>query len=501
MSWNAVTLACLIMGKLVTGTIAQDLPDTQEQLSKNDQLVNAEAAWKGIKPVEQCAWCHYQSGNSFTARPTDFCQLNEARHWLAQDPHVTSRLRIEPKLSSDKRAAPSNVLSRRILDKLGYQVDTPSGYERFCNDCLTCHAGYRVQSQQPFQNQREGHPGLSCVYCHQTGDQATWIDLHGAASAATTWRLLTPETKQSHGLRHLASAQAQAELCYQCHIGDLSQNMFVSHAMFSAGHPPLPSVELQSLTRTMSPHWRSPLELYRSMSPQPQDRDAYFATHLSAPAQNQSAPTTPAQWSWQAQATALGAMQAQLQCLTLMEQSTLASYQRYWADYALYDCAGCHHALQSGSWRQKHRRETPPGRPLPIQWPVVLEKAVTHRQARSLNDVRERYLKTVTAVPFGNRKEVGQAAGEYRRALEEIQTALAKEALRPVNSKLFLEQLAQTPPQAILDFESARQLHVGAMNISQELGLPTVGIPAADKATYNPGAFEKQLQEWRAWLE
>ena len=75
--------------------------------------------------------------NNFTSRPTEFCQLTEARQWLSADPHATARLRIEPWPASDDRAQPSNQLGRQIVQRLGYQVDTADGYQKFCENCLT----------------------------------------------------------------------------------------------------------------------------------------------------------------------------------------------------------------------------------------------------------------------------------------------------------------------------------------------------------------------------
>lgn len=500
MSHRRGLYACLfvmVFCGLATAQIAS--PSTIDQL-------NAEQVWKGHKQVEQCAWCHYQPGNTFTSRPTDFCQLTEARHWLSADPHATSRLRIEPWPENDKRSQPGNKLARHIVQRLGYQIDTAEGYQKFGENCLTCHAGHQAQRQPPLKNNRDGHPGISCVHCHQVNDKTEWIDLHGATSAPDTWRLLPPDAKQSHGMRHLAAADAQARLCYQCHIGDLSQNMFVSHAMYVAGHPPLPSVELRSLTEATSPHWRGPRELYTSMSAQPQARDEYFATHLSiSTPSDKSIQVAPAERQWHTQATALGAVQAQWQWLTLMEQSSTERYRERWADYALYDCSGCHHGLRSPSWRQQHRQATPPGRPLPAQWPTVLEQAMTHAQGPALEQPRAEFLKAVTAKPFGHRADVGIAANNYRQALESLQASLATSALEQRFSRSSLEQLANTPPAFLSDYDSARQLRWAAASIARELestgALPPAVAPVFElpdrSEHYDPAAFFQQIDQWR----
>ena len=487
--WLYAGLIQLIVYSVATAQVATT--------SVNAQL-HAEQAWKGHKQVEQCAWCHYQPDNAFTSRPTEFCQLTEARHWLSADPHATSRLRIEPWPANDSRAQPSNKLGRRIVERLGYAVDTAAGYQKFCENCLTCHAGYQAGMEPPLQNAREGLPGISCIYCHQVAGKSDWIDLHGVTTAPDSWRLLPPDTKQSHGMRHLAAADAQARLCYQCHIGDLSQNMFVSHAMYVAGHPPLPSVELQSLTEATSPHWRGPRELYTSMSQQPQARDEYFASHLSVGTSGHAPKVAPADRLWHTQATALGAVQAQLQLLTLMEQSTTERLRERWADYALYDCASCHHGLQSPSWRQQHRMATPPGRPLPTQWSTVIERAVTNGQGPELDRLRAEYLKAVTAMPFGDRAQVANTAKNYRQALESLQASLATSALEPQFAHASLELLATTPPAYLSDYESARQLRWAAQNISRDVERTPYPWRLPDRSEhYEPAEFFQQVEQWR----
>lgn len=476
------------------------LATAQNSRTAEEQRLLGERVWKGQAQVEQCAWCHYQNESSFGNRPTDFCKLTEARHWLSHDPHSISRLRIEPLAEGDASAQPSNVLSRRIIEKLKYQTDTVAGYQKFVENCLTCHAGFRLEGKQPLSNRREGPPGLSCVICHQAGDRQEWIDLHGSASAPKTWRLLSPETKESHGLRPLTTADAQARLCNQCHIGDLSQNKFISHAMYSAGHPPLPAVELQSLTKAMSPHWRSADELYKALSSQPTDRDAYFKINYARPFSIEGQRSLPDTWNWRAQAIALGALQSQMQLLTLMEQAASPDVSKRWADYALYDCAGCHHGLQSPSWRQKYRRETPPGRPLPVQWASVLEPLLAPEQPGELLQLRTDYLRAITMVPFGQREEVCSSARNYRQALEKTQSQLARAALEPRFARRAIERLSRTPPVALFDIDSARQLSESAINLSQELGLPVEQIPRVDGAPFDPAVFVNQLEKWKATL-
>ena len=39
----------------------------------------------------------------------------------------------------------------------------------------------------------------------------------------------------------------RTELCLSCHLGSTSENKMVTHAMYAAGHPPLPGFEMETL--------------------------------------------------------------------------------------------------------------------------------------------------------------------------------------------------------------------------------------------------------------
>ncbi len=127
--------------------------------------------------------------------------------------------------------------------------------------------------------------------------------------------------------------------------------------------------------------------------------------------------------AWTVQATAVGALQAQQHRISMLEQSAHPTSAQHWADYALYDCSACHHGLKAPSWRQRHRQPTPPGRPLPAQWPSILERTVARTCSDSSQSLADNYLRAVTAVPFGERMEVLQTAKAYRTALGAFRTA------------------------------------------------------------------------------
>ena len=271
LSLIAITIAMQICGE----SVAQDS-------AIDPALVDA---WKGNPQVRQCGLCHFAPGNDFAARDTDFCRLIEAKLWLTNDKHAIARRRIEPLKTVDLADADSvrhasNRLSYAIVSKLGYNIETESGYAQFRENCLTCHAGYQGRDEaHEFERTSTNRPGITCSFCHQVGNDTRWVDEHGGLNAKQNWRTLDPKSKAERGMRSLVAVDDQVDLCLKCHVGDIQKNMFITHQMYAAGHPPLPSIELGALIDAMPRHWRTNAELYTSLKDY-RDRDLYFKRNL-----------------------------------------------------------------------------------------------------------------------------------------------------------------------------------------------------------------------------
>src|SRR5437867_13430626 len=46
-----------------------------------------------------------------------------------------------------------------------------------------------------------------------------------------------------------------------CHVGNAAEGKVVTHAMFAAGHPPLPPIEIATFSRNEPQHWRDAKEV------------------------------------------------------------------------------------------------------------------------------------------------------------------------------------------------------------------------------------------------
>ena len=47
----------------------------------------------------------------------------------------------------------------------------------------------------------------------------------------------------------------RATKCASCHIGNPGEQKVVTHAMYAAGHPPLPGLETATFSDAMPRHW------------------------------------------------------------------------------------------------------------------------------------------------------------------------------------------------------------------------------------------------------
>ena len=544
-------------------------------------------SWVAQEDVSACLECHTGGPNlaaiagGQAGRMTAFSRRVEMERWVGLDKHTIARRRVEPYRADQEEAelnamidrlldqqartidalrdrgieldtsvmlprsipedwmGDSNILSRRICDKLGYDVSQESGYNQFRDNCLTCHGGYQPGDDRfTFAGKGEEQIGIDCLYCHQQGDNSQWVPLH---IDAEKWRLQPPDVKAAAGMRNLVKTSLQSKLCLDCHVGNRERNMFVTHEMYAAGHPPLPSIELETFCTEMPQHWQTPAQLYQSLADDP-GREPYFQTNYPGVV----APLSTAEdVYWKTRKVMLGALAVRKQTLDLVLASTAA---HRWADYSLYDCASCHHELQSESRRQRRGFPAAPGRPRQHEWPDILVSVAYRlyggpgvdgqRRVESIRRLEDELEVRFGEQPFGDPVRVQPVAQALRGELE---NAIAKVEAMPITAATargVLNLLSQTPTDDLLAYDSARQvawaiqvitseladhgepLPQGVVKLAQSLGdPPSTGVasqlpsgrgefifPAGlrddlqRRATFNPDRLKAQLDRMRDLL-
>ncbi len=466
-------LASWLIWSTMTGPVTGQVADNRTQPSSLDAQVSA--AWANDPAVARCGLCHFSAGNAFSQRATDFCQLTEARQYIETDVHAISRLLVEPQAPADEMPEPtqassrpvasSNQLSWQICQNLGIEVDTDRGYQQFRERCLNCHAGDAAHATpNALPHAADALPGLACNYCHQVQDRSGWIDQHSSLSVPSRWRMLSAAEKAAAGMRDLIDAAPQAKLCGACHVGNQAQGMWVTHAMYVAGHPPLPAFELETYRAALPPHWREFEETYARLADFP-DRDQYFAQLVPAVAALEPS-QSPRDLFWRTRGLLVGAL-----ATAELNTALLADAQDTWGDYALYDCAGCHHSLETPSLRQELATQEIPGRPRTARWPEPLLLVALSQvdSAEKVEAARGDLRRAVNQTPFGLAITCRPLAKALRDALQAAQLELAQRPIAAEQAQHVLRNLIHTPESLLLDAEAARQVVWAMQVVADEL--------------------------------
>jgi hypothetical protein len=458
-------------------------------------------AWERFPDTFSCQECHSKAESvaNFSFADTrqrkrgDFSRQNEMYQWVRDDKHAIARIRVEPlrpaevqsevkKIAEtfrftdpsgpEKWVGQSNVLSQRICDALGFDVDGPEGYQQFAESCLTCHGGYdpSLGPQPAFAKSdslKDSQPGISCLACHQEStpvpggsDESldAWILVHASLTdQQRRWRLMPPEAKSAQGMRDLTTTSKQVDLCIDCHVGNISKKMFLTHAMYAAGHPPLPNFEMETFCNSMPRHWRSEsqqLEAFKEADYP--GKEAYFAANFPEfTAHLATSGGSLDEVPWDSRRLLVGAIAVRRRNAEMLVQA--ANSDNLWGDYAFYDCGACHHELRRPSLRQMRGFPGAPGRPRLHEWPDIVLDTVA--PGSSPADAQKRLLQAISAVPFGDKLACGKAADELLLAMgAPIKRIESEFGTRRHHAWALIERLCSVESNEIVDYATGRQV-------------------------------------------
>jgi mono/diheme cytochrome c family protein len=355
----------------------------------------------------------------------------------------------------DKHADAYNVLTRAR----GQQMAKILGYDVTKSDaCLACH-GVVIKDEKLLKESKENlfkiEEGVNCVACHGAYDD--WIAQHAILGKARTWRPLSRDEKEAKGgMRNLWDPVKRAELCVSCHIGNLKEGKFVTHAMYAAGHPPLPGFEAATFSEQMPRHW----QYLREKSPALQKELGY------KPGEEE-----------QTKLILIGAAVALRQTMALLEEQAKEAQAAKdddgkALDLSNFDCYACHHDLKAPSWRQTRGYPGKPGRVPMRPWSTELirlaieasgDPAEQKKSLAAFNTALAKVHKGFDARPFGDPKKIEAAA----RGLKEWAGTLADSLDKATINKAMARKLLASIPGTYrgtkehpltLDYDSARQV-------------------------------------------
>ncbi len=514
---------------------------SQEPVEQQEEIDAARLSSFKYEGFLECGRCHVHSAATDRDKKVpEFVSLNEYQTWLNEDPHSRAYLNIIPDpttfesvrtnlieinteangieaLRSNQQ--PKKVLvpgwdessNQRSLDimmaiagstqeeigRLFQEITVEPArliqQERLADfspalvttvkQCMSCHAGWDLQQNEFDLKVFEYGTGVSCEACH--GPSSEWLDPHKNSK----WRKKSPDEKCKLGLTNTRQPIARSKLCLSCHIGDVDQGRVVTHAMYAAGHPPLPGIEIESYADQIPRHWR-----YTSEKEEFEFAEQFtklLAVDMGLLDESQVEQDYP-----RTKNLLVSGVMASIQSVDLLAKSA-GEYLKLqsgtaihspktdlnpWPEFAAFDCAACHHDLKTSG--RKREFAGVPGRPPAPDWPRALSKLGlawlgTRQQNVFIDDFLEKQIGLQDALnrqPFGSPDELHAAGSAYSDFLSGIAAQIQSTPLTRDDAILVLKLLTGTEQNSIFspeaeswDFHSARQIGWAIQLVSAEL--------------------------------
>jgi hypothetical protein len=392
----------------------------------------ADARVEGLRPfvyrASHCAACHNQDRAATYAadeRAAMICRMNEWATFDGGDRHAVAH------------AALTSERGRVMGERLGIDAAT----DRACAGCHVAPA-----ADLPGARAAEG---VTCVGCH--GAYANWVEAHARVGDPEWGGLGRAAKERDYGMVDLWNVTRRAELCASCHVGDAASGRVLTHAMYAAGHPPLPPFELASHSRDEPRHW----ELLREKSAGRRERLGLEADRFER--------------TREVLAGAVASLKAAAGVTAAQAGGEVGVVGGGWPDFARFDCAACHHGLRGpGAWRQARGYRNAAGRPPLPEWPGVV--AMLAPGGDRLGALLDAWNAAATARPFGDAERVASAAREVVAGCEGLLGGMDGMRLDVEAARGVLGRIAGAARRRVPDAETARVLALAARVVVEELG-------------------------------
>ena len=400
---------CHALASAVLAAAAWSTIGLGQQLAA-ENAAGVDAEYYGAKT---CVACHRTAEQSnYAQQVSGHILLDEYTTWRYKDKHSLAYCVLD------------GDLSRRMGELLGYDDVTKD------KRCTSCHA------PQHERTHLDGAPhaaeGVSCETCH--GPAAKWYGPH----QFDTWRGVPAEKKRDeYGMTNLEDPVTRSALCTSCHVGG-GEGRIVTHAMYAAGHPPLPSVEIGYYSDAMPRHWRYEHEKQRTA--------AGGAAAVERDFERTKLVLVGA-------AVSLGAAADSIAHQTADENG--------WPELAQFDCAACHHDLKYPSWRQERGYAGRPGRPTPRLSPLPVVQLSALLAGRGDDELEAAILPVYAAFdarPFGDPPAIQAASERLKGWSDDIVTALSTTDFDEAAAQSALRQLCDIAVARTPDYDAARQI-------------------------------------------
>jgi hypothetical protein len=419
-----------------------------------------------------CKGCHGDS-----SQRNELCRMIEYRIWANRDPH---RIALDWGQKGDKKYQTES--AERAWDigtRLGIDDVTTS------RQCIGCHSVLVAKDTSRQTAFRPKDEGVTCVACH--GVYSDWVKEH-QETGDTPWQRIEirHEKWERFGMVDLWNPVTRAQVCTSCHIGDPDpeKGKMITHAMYAAGHPPLPSIEVTAYSDEQPQHW-----LYlRCKGDKAKNRLEFNDRRLEQ--------------TEQVVASALVALRRTMELIETDCKKRGADSS--WPEFARFDCSACHHDLKApGAHLRPRAHRGAVGRPSAPLWSRALTNLAIDAADPDKFDTRSAELESLLAKfdaalterPFGNRDNTAAAARavvewtekpllELRR-LAAVKKGENDRVIDQTEAFRLLRRLAENPNPDATDYETARQVGWAFRTIDHELRELAADRPAGHKGLEN----------------
>jgi hypothetical protein len=282
--------------------------------------------------------------------------------------------------------------------------------------------------------------------------------------------------KDDYGMEDVRNPRIRAGICFSCHIGDVSGDRvrLVTHEMYAAGHPPLPSIELETFLEKMPRHWWTMEEKQAGDDGKGgtfKDHDAFYAANHVSETEYRRLESVVM--------SAAVAFQTSVKLIKDQAEKSNQPGGPAWPELALFDCYSCHHDLKLPSWRQAyennmaprvvlesthqvranevHGYKLRPGRPHLLYWPTTL-LPLSGQKLDGVNASLREVGMALDRRPFGDPAAVGLAAGKVVTQVEDLLGSIQGVSLDEGDEVEALKRLCALAESPTVDYESARQI-------------------------------------------
>jgi hypothetical protein len=360
--------------------------------------------------------------------------------------------------------------------------------------CLNCHSGHHKIEEVKDAAPKLTAPiptladqGVSCQACH--GPAKKYLELH---KDDTAWWTKSRDAKYGDGLLDVRHPMTRAQICYSCHLGSSQEGKVLTHDMYAAGHPPLQNAEVETFVKGM-PYHGHPLKTKAQAAAQLQGIAQEFK--LADLYKGWYKPGSDNYYYYRTRSvltSSLVSLRMQLQLV--MDEAAWNGTggdgdQRKpaWPELSFYNCAACHHELETDRRRQSNLSTASLGRPLLRRWPTVLYEVVAltspyktvsgdglfadmaDKKVAVPADLLRTLDQEFSASPFGRPDEVNAIGKSVADRITEQINALNDGTIDRGAALTFLKNIGVVGASRALEFEEARQLWMAGLTIIEEL--------------------------------